>query len=74
MEEKQIWYSQLLGYQRERAAEGRAVSDGYIAHCYRDKFDVWPQGLSKNMCSPGIDVRNFIKHKNIKFSKKKAQA
>lgn len=73
-EEKQIWYSQLLGYQRERAAMGKPVSDGYIAHCYKDKFDVWPQGLSKNMCAPGIEVRNFIRHKNIKFSKKQAKA
>ena len=69
-EEKQAFYSELLGYQRERAAEGRPVSDGYIAHCYRDKFSVWPKGLSRQMCVAGIEVRNFIKHKNIKFSKK----
>lgn len=71
--EKQYFYSQLLGYQKERAAEGKPISDGYIAHIYRDKFSLWPRSLSPYPIPPGPEVRNFIKHKNIKFAKGKAK-
>lgn len=69
MEEKQMFYSQLLGYQREQRAIGKDVKDGRIAHLYRAKFDVWPKGLSSNMCAPGIEVRNFIKSQTIRYIK-----
>jgi DNA repair protein RadD len=73
-EDKQFFYSQLLGYQRERAAQGKPVSDGYIAHIYRDKFSVWPRGLSATPRPASPEVRQFIKHKNIRFAKGKASA
>jgi DNA repair protein RadD len=72
-EEKQEVYSELLGYQRERAAQGKPVSDGYIAHTYRERIGVWPKGLQKYPKVPSPETRNFIKHKNIKFAKGKAK-
>lgn len=74
MEEKQQFYSELKGYQRERAAQGRAVSDGYISHTYREKFGCWPKGLSAHTKPPGPEVRNFIRHKNIRFAKGRKNA
>jgi len=72
-EEKQELYSELLGFQRERAAQGKPVSDGYISHTYRDRTGVWPKGLQRYPKVPSIETRNFIKHKNIKFAKGKAR-
>ena len=71
MEEKQMFYSQLLGYKREQAAQGKEIKDGRIAHLYREKFGVWPKGLSQAMCAPGIEVRNFIKSQTIRYIKGK---
>jgi superfamily II DNA or RNA helicase len=72
-EEKEDFWLQLKGYQRERAAEGKPVSDGYIAHTYKDWGGVWPRSMP-NGCKPaGAEVKNFIKHKNIKFAKGKAK-
>ena len=71
MEEKESFFRQLKGYQKERAAQGRPISDGWVGHTYRDKFNCWPKGLSHAPTVPGPEVRNFIKHKNIKFAKQK---
>lgn len=68
-QEKESFFRQLKGYQLERAAAGKPVKDGYIANIYRDWCGVWPNGLNKNPLPVGVDVRNFIKHKNIKFAK-----
>ena len=74
MEDKQKFYSELLGYQRERAAQGRPVSDGYIAHTYKDKFGVWPRSLSKYPLVPSPATRGYIRHKNIKFAKSRVKS
>lgn len=73
-EEKEMFWRQLLGYQREKAAEGKVISDGYLAHTYRDWAGVWPRGMPNHPAPCGVEVRNFIKHKNIKFAKGKARA
>lgn len=74
IQDKQKFYSELLGYQRERAARGKPVSDGYIAHTYREKFGVWPRSLSNYPMVPSPETRGFIQHKNIKFAKSRAKA
>lgn len=73
-EEKEEFWRQLLGYQRERAAEGKPVSDGYLSHTYRDWCGVWPKGMPSHPMPCGVAVRNFIKHKNIKFAKGRKHA
>lgn len=68
-EEKQRFYSELLGWQRERLLHGRKASDGYIAHIYKAKFGVWPKGLAKipRSCTP--QIRNFIRSRQIAYAK-----
>ena len=68
-EEKQEWYSQIRGH-----AKSKGLKDGWVAHTYRDKFGVWPKGLSDEMKQPGDDVLGFIMHKQIKFAKSKKAA
>lgn len=68
-QEKEQFYRQLKGYQLERAAAGKPVKDGYISWIFKDWCGVFPKGLNSNPMPVGVDVRNFIKHKNIKFAK-----
>ncbi len=72
-EQKADFYRQLIGYQHQRAAEGKPVSDGYIAHTYRDKTGVWPKGMPRDPLPPGPEVISYIQHKNIKFAKSRAK-
>lgn len=66
--EKQAFYSQLLGYQ-----EACGYSHGWTAHKYKEKFGVWPRGMSETPVMPGPDVARWIKHQDIKFHKSKAK-
>lgn len=65
--EKQLFYSMLLSIARAR---GR--SRGWVSHAYRDKFGVWPQGLSYIETPANDDVRNWVRFKDIRFSKRRA--
>lgn len=69
-EDKQRFYSELLGYQNERKLKGKPLSDGWVANKYRDKFDVWPKGLSKIALTPSPKTRGIIRQGQIAFSKK----
>lgn len=73
MEEKQAFYSGLLGYQKKRKLEGKSCSDGYLAHTYKAKFSVWPKGLRNIAKEPSVEVLNFIKSKQIAFAKSKGK-
>lgn len=73
-EQKADFYRQLIGYQHQCAAEGKPVSDGYIAHTYRDKTGVWPKGMPRDPLPPGPEVISYIQHKNIKFARSRAKA
>lgn len=64
--QKQKWYSMLL-----YIAQDRGYSDGWVSHTYREKFGVWPNSLSHTVVEPDQEVSNFVKHKLIKFSKRK---
>jgi superfamily II DNA or RNA helicase len=68
-EDKQLWYSQFLGFQKERQAEGKKASDGYISHLYKAKFGVWPRGLSSKSIGAGPEVRRYIKSRQIAYAK-----
>ena len=65
-QEKQEFYSGMLYLSAERG-----YSEGWAAHSYKDKFGVWPRGLSRDRCEPSHAVRQFDKHKRIQWSKSK---
>jgi DNA repair protein RadD len=48
---------------------GKRVSDGRIAHIYKDKFKCWPKGLDHKIMSPSSELTSFIKAKNIAYAK-----
>lgn len=62
--EKQAWWSAIIAVQAQR---GR--SKGWASHTYRDKFGVWPAGLSDVSGPVPIEVHNFIRAKDIRFAK-----
>lgn len=55
-EQKQDWWSQLQWYVRYQN-----WSPGRAAHTYREKFGVWPRGLSDTPKTPTKDVEKFIR-------------
>lgn len=61
---KQAVYGQIKALQMER---GR--SDGWAAHTYRSIFDVWPRGLDGAFAEPGTQLRAWVRHRDIAFSK-----
>jgi len=61
MEEKQSWYSQLLMHARTKG-----YSDGWAAHQYKAKHQVWPNKLDKVTKPITINVANWIKSQNIR--------
>jgi hypothetical protein len=69
--EKQAWWSQIKFYQRQRVSLGKKpVSDAWCAHTFRERFGVWPNGLSDYPMDITPTVSNFIKHKRISFAKR----
>ncbi|WP_324029291.1 ATP-dependent helicase [Pantoea sp. JZ2] len=73
--DKQVWWSQIKGYQRFRAMSGKKpVSDGWCAHTFREKFGEWPNGLSDYPMETGPEVAGYIKAKFIAFSKSRGAA
>ncbi|HAF4007275.1 TPA: DEAD/DEAH box helicase [Salmonella enterica] len=72
--DKQSWWSQIKGYQRQRAMKGKPLSDGWCAHTFRDKFGEWPYGLSNFPIETGPEVWGYIKSKFIAFSKSRGAA
>lgn len=68
-QERQSWWSQIKFYQRQRAAQGKPVSDGWCAHTFKDKFGTWPNGLQDYPMEITPEVNNYIKWKQIAFAK-----
>jgi superfamily II DNA or RNA helicase len=62
--DKQAFYSQLLAI-----AESKGYRDGWISHKYREYFGVWPRGLVDAAMEPTQEVRNFLKHLQIRSAK-----
>jgi len=67
--EKQVFFSELKGIQRQSFNEGKKpLTDGYIAHTFKSKFKEWPNGLSGAPIQPSESTVNFVKHKRIKYA------
>lgn len=64
-EDKQQFYSQLLWI-----ANDRNYNQHWASHKYREKFGVWPKGLDQTTAPPTLTVQNWIRHKNIAWSKR----
>lgn len=73
-DDKQSIWSELKGYQRERAASGKPVKDGFIAHKYREKTGVWPKGLHDTPKVPSPEMRNWLKSQAIRYAKGRAKS
>lgn len=65
-EDKQSFYSQLIAIRMEKS-----YKDGWEANQYRNKFGVWPKGLSKIPREPSKEVRNYVKSRQIAYAKSK---
>lgn len=64
---KQRWFSMLTHVARERG-----YKSGWVAHAYRKKFGVWPQGLGDVPMAPSAEVLGYIKHLLIKHARSQA--
>lgn len=62
--EKQEFFSGLLWI-----ADEKNRNPGWAAHTYREKFGMWPRGLTDNRARPSQSVLNFVKHRAIKAAK-----
>jgi hypothetical protein len=49
----------------------KGYSDGWVANNYRETFGVWPKGLHHFVKEPTQEIRNLIKHRQIRFAKSK---
>src|SRR6266436_92262 len=67
--EKQLFYSQLLQYCREKGSQ-----DGRAAHMFREKFGVWPNYMQKVPTEVSFEVAQWIRSRNIAFAKSKQNA
>jgi superfamily II DNA or RNA helicase len=66
MQDKQQFYSELLFI-----AESRAYKAGWVYHKYKEKFGVAPHMLKKEQSIPSVQTMNWLKSKQIAYSKSK---
>ncbi|MFD0705977.1 DEAD/DEAH box helicase [Photorhabdus akhurstii] len=67
--ERQSWWFQIKYYQRQRANQGKPISDGWCAHTFKSKFSEWRDGLNDHPVESTPEVNNFIKWKLISWIK-----
>ena len=53
MDDKQKFFSELLGAKGQRA-------DGWVSHKYRERFGVWPVGLDKVAKKPSHEMEKWL--------------
>lgn len=62
--ENQNFYSELLYYSRMRG-----YKEGWAAYKYKEKYGVFPRGLSNGLKSPSYNTLSWIKSRNIAWAK-----
>lgn len=67
--EQQDFYSELLFY-----AKTRGFKEGWAAHKYKEKFSVFPRGLSSTTKQTSNKTLSWIRSRQIAWSKSKARA
>lgn len=65
---QQFWSMCMYKVQFSGWSRSRALAT------YRDKFGVWPRGLSDMTQYPSLEFEKFLRHKLIKFLKSKGKA
>ena len=55
------------------AVPGKGFKEGWASHKYKEKFGVYPRGLSQVAKPPTTDTLNWIKSRAIAFAKAKAR-
>lgn len=68
-EDKQLWYSMLL-----QIGIDRQYRSGWAANKYRQKFGVWPRGLSEVPTEPNADILSWVRSQNIRYAKERKVA
>ena len=63
-EDKQSFYSELL-----QIANDKLYNSNWASHKYKEKFGMFPNGLSYIPKVPTINTLNWLKHKQIAYSK-----
>ena len=69
--DKQMFYSELLGWIREQNAKGKNRKEGWAAYKYKEKFGVFPRNLHKTAQPVSVSTRNWIKSTFIRQAKRK---
>lgn len=59
-------YRQLLWIARDRA-----YKDGWAAHKYKERFGVWPRGVEGEPEVPSMELRRWVRSRQIAFAKAK---
>jgi len=65
-ETKQLWYSMLKHIQEERG-----YSAGWLGHKFKEKFGVWPRGLSEHTTEPTTECLRWERSRRIAWAKSK---
>lgn len=65
-DQKQELYSSFL-----YIAQQKGYSHGWVSHTYKGKTGVWPKGLDNSPRAPTQEALNFVRHKMIKWAKRK---
>lgn len=68
-EERQQFYSEMLGL-----AEERGKSRGWAAFRHKQKYGDWPRGLSEIPIEPSATARNYDKSRRLAYAKGMAKA
>jgi hypothetical protein len=67
-DDRQSWYSELLWY-----AAQRNYNPHWASHKYRERFGVWPRGLSNRALPTSPKVANWVKSRMIAYAKSKGK-
>ena len=63
-DEKQNFYSELIWI-----AQSKGYNPNWAKHKFREKFGVWPQGLSEDPKTPSQKTMNWVRSRNIAWAK-----
>ena len=66
--ENQKFYSELIYF-----ARARGYKEGWAAHKYKEKYGVYPNGLSQSAIPTSYKTSSWIKSRNIAWAKSKAR-
>jgi DNA repair protein RadD len=68
-EDKQRWYSELKGWEKQQNMMGKNINPYQVNNIYKEKFGVYPRGLDDTAASPSREITGFITSRKIAYSK-----